>query len=260
MIFPQELTTNDSIAERLAHMGYALNMMMTLKRDEILALLEARGKAYFARPTADVDVHNTLAVSIPMPAPTPPHITTPHRARVIISPPEMIPGTPEQLAEVQEHMRRYALQYPQPYIFVERSRLLFLPVADLNYFTFVAELFRTSEETRVPIVGCIIRPLLTDLIDTMKHIYPNEKTILVSDSGLLYAYLQYGQRTPIFSSTLREQEICFTYLKANPELPPSRIEFPKWMLDADEHEELFRQILATSHLNVNYPPRLQRGR
>lgn len=254
----EEWETADDMADIMATMGYALQTMMTLNRDELLSKIETF-QLPIAKPTADLDFQATLANPIPNPSTRPPARPADQKEeKYSLILPEVEQGSTTQLAQLQEWMELFAAAVVKPYIFVEGSATLFSsPLADPEYQSFATELFRISQQTRVPLVGCVRRPITNDLISLMKLLFPNEPTIEVSDAGLLQVYLQYGEHTPVFYWELADQEICFVYLKTDVEMRPARIEFPKWLYEINQHEKLFSRILFTSFLNVNFPERFK---
>lgn len=253
-------STADELADTLATMGRALKVMMEQTSIELMSCLDT-SPFLTAKPTPDLDVHAALAVNPPNSSSCSPLISgsEAEKGKYLVIVPEVEAEDSRHLRHIQTWMQRFKRARHKPTILVTGSSKLFSPpIEDTAFQDFVLQLFRTSQQMQVPLVGCVQRPLTTDLLTLMKCLFPKEPMAAVSDAALLHTYLEYGQRTPIFCWELEDQEICFVYLKVDPETRPARIEFPKWMYDTRQHEELFRRILSTSFFNVSFPMRMER--
>jgi hypothetical protein len=126
----------------------------------------------------------------------------------------------------------FALTMPSPY----RER----------YISAAVSLLRTSEEQRVPLIGYIDTSYARDIItmlrrlDTMQPQPVLRDTKKIHDALLWQGSLHWGDRTPAMICARGDvlegygpyrESIAFCYLQTSASRPPTRLEFPRWMLD-----------------------------
>ncbi len=126
----------------------------------------------------------------------------------------------------------FALTMPSPY----RER----------YINAAVSLLRTSEEQRIPLIGYIDTSYARDIItmlrrlDTMQPQPVLRDTKKIHDALLWQGSLRWGDRTPAMICARGDvlegygpyrESIAFCYLQTSASRPPTRLEFPRWMLD-----------------------------
>lgn len=124
-----------------------------------------------------------------------------------------------------------------------------------RYIEEICHLLRTSEQTRVPLVGFIDTSLAKDLTTLLAVIGNLPRPQRVPDSRLLERRLAWGDRTRALVCARDDvleryaiggsdaptatqfqdrrdfsREICFVYLKTNGLAPPARLDVPRWVV------------------------------
>jgi hypothetical protein len=192
------------------------------------------------------------------------------------------------LAEWRVHARRFELEIdtmlrrmaewagtfaPQrpPVIFLDGALVLTfansLPDGRL-YVDAALALLRASEERRIPVVAYIDTSLARDVVRMLATL--ND---LPLPEGLYDALLfqgtgmRWGDRSEAFicrrDDTLRvyfdadgrdySSSICFVYVQTTGDLPPVRIEFPRWVLDAGLLEYVMDVVRCEVITGTGYP-------
>ena len=126
----------------------------------------------------------------------------------------------------------FALTMPSPY----RER----------YIESAVSLLRTSEECRVPLIGYIDTSYARDIITMLRRLdamqpHPTLRdTKKIHDALLWQGRLHWGDRTPAMICARGDvlegygpyrESIAFCYLQTSTSRPPTRLEFPRWLLD-----------------------------
>jgi hypothetical protein len=126
----------------------------------------------------------------------------------------------------------FALTMPSPY----RER----------YINSAVSLLKTSEETRVPLIGYIDTSYARDMITMLRRLDAAEsqpvlrETKRIHDALLWQGYLHWGDRTPAMICARNDilesygpyrDRVAFCYLQTTANRPPARLEFPRWMLE-----------------------------
>lgn len=159
-------------------------------------------------------------------------------------------------------MNGNAMAQSKPFLVVEAPLSLPGPVSDdtngaLAYDESVAELLTISQRTGVPLFSCILNPDNTDLITLSTTLMDFESELKISDAGLLHPFMEPNQRTQVFVRSVgSNQELGFTYLKLQPDLIPTRIEFPIWLYRAGQLDSILRLVISSKFLGVYNPPYL----
>jgi hypothetical protein len=126
----------------------------------------------------------------------------------------------------------FALTMPSPY----RER----------YINSAISLLRTSEQTRVPLIGYIDTSYARDIVTMLYRLDAHEcqpmlgETRGVHDALLWQGRLCWGDRTAAMICARNDildnygpyrDSVAFCYLQTTAHRPPARLEFPRWMLD-----------------------------
>src|SRR5579859_64045 len=126
----------------------------------------------------------------------------------------------------------FALTMPSPY----RER----------YIESAVSLLRTSEQCRVPLIGYIDTSYERDMITMLLRLDSAQpqpmlrETKKIHDALLWQGSLRWGDRTPAMICARGDvlegygpyrESVAFCYLQTSSSRPPTRLEFPRWMLD-----------------------------
>ncbi|MGI9060630.1 MAG: DNA double-strand break repair nuclease NurA [Ktedonobacteraceae bacterium] len=126
----------------------------------------------------------------------------------------------------------FALTMPSPY----RER----------YINAAVSLLSTSEECRVPLIGYIDTSYARDIITMLRRLDITQAqptlrdTKKIHDALLWQGSLRWGDRTPAMICARGDvlegygpyrESVAFCYLQTSSSRPPTRLEFPRWMLD-----------------------------
>jgi hypothetical protein len=148
----------------------------------------------------------------------------------------------------------FALTMPSPY----RER----------YIAAAVSLLKTSEQTRVPLIGYIDTSYARDMITMLRRLDATQQqpvlreTKKVHDALLWQGRLQWGDRTPAMicergdileSYGEYRDSIAFCYLQTTSQRPPARLEFPRWMIDDGILEPVFDAVRAEVIAGSGYP-------
>lgn len=120
------------------------------------------------------------------------------------------------------------------------------------------KLISKSEETHSPLVGYIDNSYAHDLFRMFSLLMSGiDKDFRYSDASLIVSYLKnFGDYTPIHicrrEGTQDSNSICFTYMKTD-QMRPSRLEFPKWMIEERVLNEVMDIIRAETIIGNGYP-------
>jgi NurA domain len=135
------------------------------------------------------------------------------------------------------------------------------------YVQCLLKLLRTSEKTRVPVVGYIDTSNARDLVTMLQCLQPLPDSPTIHDASLMGAEMKWGARTPAFvcargkgvgrEGVLKDYEeqaerIIFTYLKTN-DRPPARLEMPLWIYEDGRLEEVLDYVRAEVIVGGGYP-------
>lgn len=148
----------------------------------------------------------------------------------------------------------FALSMPSPY----RER----------YITSAVSLLRTSEELRIPLIGYIDTSYARDIITMLRRLdatrrYPVlRETKKIHDALLWQGHLRWGDYTPAMICARTDilehygayrNSIAFCYLQTTANRPPTRLEFPRWMLDDGVLEPVLDAVRAEVIAGNGYP-------
>jgi NurA domain len=148
----------------------------------------------------------------------------------------------------------FALTMPSPY----RER----------YIAAAVSLLKTSEQLRVPLIGYIDTSYARDIIAMLRRLDATQQqpvlreTKKVHDALLWQGRLQWGDRTPAMicargdileSYGQYRDNIAFCYLQTTSQRPPSRLEFPRWMIDDGILEPVLDAVRSEVIAGSGYP-------
>jgi len=131
-------------------------------------------------------------------------------------------------------------------------------------------LLAASEEYRTPLVGYIDTSLARDIVMMLRALPAMGEALPaprgVSDALLWRGALGWGDRTPAFLATRADlpgeephsdetagQDVAFVYFQAALDRPPARVEFPRWVLDAELLDIVMDAVRAETIVGNGYP-------
>ena len=132
------------------------------------------------------------------------------------------------------------------------------------YIAAILRLLAASETYRTPVVGYLDTSYARDLCGLLAAIHRFDSAVAVSDAALVRRTLEWGDRTPVYrcarSGILDEyriqdadftgprcdysDQITFTYLEAASDRSPARLEIPRWVFEAGDHERVIDVVRA----------------
>jgi hypothetical protein len=148
----------------------------------------------------------------------------------------------------------FAMSMPSPY----RERYIASAVA----------LLRTSEELRVPLIGYIDTSYARDMITMLRRVDSTRKhpvlqeTKKIHDALLWQGHLHWGDRTPAMICSRTDvldsygpyrDSVAFCYVQTTANRPPTRLEFPRWMLDDGVLDPVLDVVRAEVIAGNGYP-------
>ena len=148
----------------------------------------------------------------------------------------------------------FALTMPSPY----RER----------YINSAVSLLKTSEDLRVPLIGYIDTSYARDIIKMLYCLNSNQEhpalseTKKIHDTLLWQGSLRWGDRTPAMICARNDilesygeyrNGVAFCYLQTTAQHPPSRLEFPRWMLDEGMLDPVLDVVRAEIIAGNGYP-------
>ncbi len=148
----------------------------------------------------------------------------------------------------------FALTMPDPY----RQR----------YIDSAILLLKTSEQTRVPLIGYIDTSYARDTITMLRRldaVQPHpvlRETKKIHDALLWQGHMRWGDRTPAMYCARDDilqsygpyrDHVAFCYLQTTSGRPPARLEFPRWMLDDGLLDPVLDVVRAEVIAGNGYP-------
>lgn len=148
----------------------------------------------------------------------------------------------------------FALTMPSPY----RER----------YINSAVSLLKTSEDLRVPLIGYIDTSYARDMVtmlcrlDSLQQHPVLRETKKIHDALLWQGNLRWGDRTPAMICARNDilasyceyrNSVAFCYLQTTAQRPPSRLEFPRWMLDEGVLDPVLDVVRAEIIAGNGYP-------
>ena len=148
----------------------------------------------------------------------------------------------------------FALTMPNPY----RER----------YINSAVSLLKTSEDLRVPLIGYIDTSYARDIITMLYRLNAGKQhnvlreTKKIHDALLWQGSLRWGDRTPAMICARNDllqsygeyrNSVAFCYLQTTAQHPPSRLEFPRWMVDEGVLDPVLDVVRAEIIAGNGYP-------
>ena len=140
-----------------------------------------------------------------------------------------------------------------------------------TYVEAVQKLLACSETYQVPLVGFVDSTYSRDVVN-MLGILADKPVAALSDARLFNNVLTaWGDRTPLFlcaradalsqprggadrsGSVAFYREVAFTYVRLTSDRPPSRVEMPRWIMDAGLAESVLDRVRAECVVGNGYP-------
>lgn len=135
-----------------------------------------------------------------------------------------------------------------------------LPERQRNYTAAVRRLLSLSTETQIPLVGFVDTSYANDLAVMLSYISHENIRRRVSDAVLVNPLMKWGDRTQVYTCARDDrvldryyENIDFVYLKTSSDHPPARVEFPRWVYDANQHERVLNLVRAECLVGNGYP-------
>ena len=168
-----------------------------------------------------------------------------------------------------DYMNAKAGVKPKPLCFFDGSLIVSFteqmrPDRQQLYTDAVRRLLETSEKTGIPLVGYVDTSYANDLVVMLGHVFNLNLSGRVTDADMLRLRMHWGDRSQVFIcarddrvSNRYYEQVCFIYLKTTADSPPARIEFPRWIYEAGEHERVFDLVRAECVVGIGYPYSLE---
>lgn len=133
------------------------------------------------------------------------------------------------------------------------------PASQRQYIEGVERLAAVSERTRIPVAAFVDGSFARDLVTLLQRFSGLARSPL-SDAAFLRPRMTWGDRSQVFICARDDgveqdyyERFCFAYLKTTADNPPARVEFPRWVYDAGEHERMLDAIRAECVVGLGYP-------
>jgi len=175
-----------------------------------------------------------------------------------------------------EWMHDHAGVRPAPVAFFDGSLVVSFaerlePETRDFYIAQAVRLLRTSEETRVPLVGYVDNSRARDLTTMLGHLIPAlDRGENVTDAGILRGLMRWGDRTPAWTcaregvlaayrvgdseeETFLGDRVCFVYLKTAEPQVPARLDLPRWVVEEGLAEDVVQVVRAECVVGNGYP-------
>src|SRR5262249_22448416 len=136
-----------------------------------------------------------------------------------------------------------------------------------RYVQAARHLLAASESCRVPLIGYIDTSYARDIITMLGSLHQSDEaspgTRGIHDALLWQGRMAWGDRTPAFLSARddlarmgygdQQDAIAFVYLQTALDRPPARLEFPRWVLEHGQLEEVLEVVRAEAVAGNGYP-------
>lgn len=170
-----------------------------------------------------------------------------------------------EVESLVKYMEANAEVRPRPLCFFDGSLVVSFaqhmrPERQQLYVDEVVRLLDSSQQTGVPVVGYVDTSYANDLTFMLAHLSGPGVGRRVSDAGLMGPYMEWGDRTQAYVCARDDhvlhkyyERLCFVYLKTTRTNPPARVEFPRWLYEAGEHEQMLDLVRAECVVGTGYP-------
>lgn len=137
-----------------------------------------------------------------------------------------------------------------------------------RYIEAICQLLRTSEQTRVPLVGFVDTSLAKDITTMLATLGDLPRPQRVPDSRLLEPRMAWGDRTRVLvcargdvldryrlteSAGDYSDQVCFAYLKTNGSAAPARLDLPRWIVREGLVDHVVDIVRAEVIVGNGYP-------
>jgi hypothetical protein len=138
----------------------------------------------------------------------------------------------------------------------------FEPKVRQFYVECLLALLEASQKYQVPLVAYIDTSYAQDLTTMLRALYDLPESASIHDAQLLNKFMDWGDRTPMLRCERQgiladyeafSDQIAFTYLKANRDSYPARIEMPVWMVKAGLTERVLDWVRGEVIIGSGYP-------
>lgn len=171
------------------------------------------------------------------------------------------------------YMQERATYDPKPLCFFDGALTLSFarqlsPQLQQEYLKSVVDMLRTSQATRVPLVGYVDTSYARDLVTMLSLLSGTPTPVHLSDGVLLQPHMRWGDRSQVYWCARDDEvlplyetwvgRIAFVYLKTSVTAPPARVELPGWLLEESSTlERIFDLIRAECIVGNGYPYALE---
>jgi hypothetical protein len=171
--------------------------------------------------------------------------------------------------------RMHALDpHPPPVIFIDGSFVLSFvgrmpPKTRDAYLNALFDLLDASGEHSIPVVGFVDRSFASDVVTLLRTLFDLAPAVVV-DADILTERLAPFDRTiafecargdvlPLYEATRTgyAHELLFVYLQTGQDRLPTRVDFPRWILDAGLLDHVMDVIRAEAVVGSGYPYALE---
>ncbi len=164
--------------------------------------------------------------------------------------------------------------HPPPVIFIDGSFVLSFagrmpPQTRDAYLNALFDLLDASSERSIPVVGFVDRSFASDLVTLLRTLFGLPAAAIV-DADFLTERLAPFDRTvafecargdvlPLYEATRTgyAHELLFVYLQTGQGRLPTRVDFPRWILDAGLLDHVMDVIRAEAVVGAGYPYALE---
>ncbi len=124
---------------------------------------------------------------------------------------------------------------------------------------------RCSQDTGVAVLGYVDSSYASDLAELLRHTSGELEAPQVTDARLLAGLLRWGDRTEWWTCarddglgdepglTEHYADVCFCYLRATSNLPPARVEVPRWLVEQKRADRALDLLRAECVVGLGYP-------
>ena len=175
-----------------------------------------------------------------------------------------------EAARIAEYLEASSGNAPKPLALFDGTLIvsfagLMQPGIQSQYSQAIIELLNASERSQVALIGFVDSSSAHDLIDMTTHLTGARRGSQITDAILRQDRMRWGDRSQVFlcarDDNLVENDyydsVCFCYLKTTADLPPARVEFPRWLFDTGEHERALDLLRAECVVGTGYPYALE---
>jgi len=139
------------------------------------------------------------------------------------------------------------------------------------YLRATLAMLAASRQAQAPLIGYVDTSYAHDLVE-MVTTATATRARRISDAALLAGYMAWGDRSPAYICARSDRilseyqdaagwdwsrQVAFVYLKTTAHLPPARVEFPLWMVEAGRLDDALDIVRAEVIVGNGYPYALE---